>query len=77
MKYTSDEVPLIITARRMGWERAVEMVEPIIDKYGVEDYYIGPVGIFSSAIRTTSTKVDQNIDHILRVADWLLEPVTR
>lgn len=45
-------------------------VEPIIDKHGLEPYVLG-----SSIFNPTSkfTKVDQHLDQVLRIADWLLE----
>lgn len=49
---------------------AQELVDPIIDKHGLEQYSVGP-NIFAQTSKVTA--VDQHIDQTLRVADWLLE----
>lgn len=51
-----------------AWNAAVDMVKPIIDEHGLEEYKTG--AMFSSV--STMTKVDQHIDHTMRVANWLL-----
>ena len=52
------------------FEKACELVAPIIERHGVENYKIGNQVMVHG---TTMTKSEQHIDHILRVADWLLE----
>lgn len=51
-----------------AWQMASELVEPIIEKHGLEKYSSGV--IFQST--STFTAVDQHVDHILRVANWLM-----
>jgi len=58
-----------VATRRVAWEASQEMVKPIIEAHGLEQYSSGDQLFVKGAI---VTKVDQNIDHILRVADWLL-----
>lgn len=56
--------------RFKAWQLATQMVGPIIEEYGVEPYRVNG-GPFNTG--TTMTKVDQTIDSLIRVADWLLE----
>lgn len=58
-----------IVQRRATWDMASDLVAPLVEFHGVEDYSIGQL------LNQTSkfTKVDQHLEHILRVADWLLE----
>lgn len=53
------------------WKEAETLVSPIISKYGLGQHATGP-NVFSQT--TKVTPVDQHIGHIMRVADWLLEP---
>lgn len=55
--------------RLEAWNRASDLVRPIIDEHGLEIYRMG-AQMFNSG--STMTKVDQHIDHTMRVADWLL-----
>lgn len=59
---------LNIAKRVVIWEKAVSMVNPIIEKHGFKTYRLGdPFGNGS-----TFTEVDQHVEAILRVADWLI-----
>lgn len=58
--------------RLVAWSAAAEAVKPIVEQHGLEPYGAGG-NIFAPTTRFT--KVDQHIDHIMRVADWLLEPI--
>lgn len=60
-----------IVVRRVVFESANELVKPIIEQHGLEEYKQGSVAFFSTP--STMTKVDQHIDQIIRVADWLLD----
>lgn len=62
---TNEEVARRITT----WNTARDMVQPIVAIHGLEEYRSGaPFGQ-----QSTFTKVDQHLDHIMHVADWLLE----
>lgn len=52
-----------------AWNAAKEMVDPIVEQYGLETYQAG--AIFAPSFK--STPVDQHIDHIIHVAEWLME----
>lgn len=52
-----------------AWQRAVDMVEPIIEEYALERYSVDNI----NGATTTFTEIDQHIDQIIRVADWLLD----
>lgn len=45
------------------------LVDSIVSEHGLEIYRAGQV--FGST--STYTKVDQHIDHVIRVANWLLD----
>ncbi len=53
--------------RTEAWVTASKLVQPIVNEYELEDYPVGPM--FTAS---TNTKVDQHINHIMNVADWLL-----
>jgi len=53
--------------RTEAWVTASGLVQPLVLDHGLEAYPIGQ--IFSAS---TNTKVDQHINHIMNVADWLL-----
>ena len=72
MPRTQDQLNAHIFQRRMAWEAAVEMVIPIVADHGLEPYDSSS-NIF--APKMTNTKVDQNIRHIIDVAEWLLNPL--
>lgn len=50
------------------WEKANEMVGPLIEEHGVKDTTIGT--IFSTA--DVISPLDQHITAIIRVSDWLI-----
>lgn len=54
-----------------AWQMAMELVEPIIEKHGLETYKTGAPNIFAPPT-ATFTAVDQHIDNTIRVADWLM-----
>lgn len=67
----NSEFTQAVLERKAVWEMAAELVIPIVEDHGLEEYRSGPSNILMPAPHVT-TKVDQNIDHIIRVADWLL-----
>lgn len=75
-KRTKKETVKDIAVRRTAWDHAVEMVVPIIEDHGLEEYKVNYPGstIFHTS-NSSMTKVDQNVDHIIHVAEWLLEPI--
>lgn len=62
--------PEQLAERLTVWDRAAELVAPIVEKHGLETYKVGSTVI--SYGTSTFTSVDQHIDHILRVANWLI-----
>lgn len=58
-----------LSTRKYAWQAAAEMVEPIVDRFGLQPYRNTSGFVHQS----TTTAVDQNIDQIIRVADWLLD----
>jgi hypothetical protein len=55
--------------RKEAFISAGILIDPIVEKHEIEDIRDGAVfGPF-----TTSTAVNQHINHILYVADWLLK----
>lgn len=69
-KATTYTVPESMLERRAAWEIATELVIPIIEDHGLEEYKTGPAFLTHG---TTMTKVDQNVENIIRVANWLLD----
>lgn len=57
-----------IIKRKVIFETAAEMIDPIIEHHGLDSYRTG--GSYTSPGYTT-TKVDQHIAHIIYVANWL------
>lgn len=55
--------------RLAAWSKAEEIVERIVDKHGLELYKSGPP--FGHV--STYSPAEQHIEHILKVADWLLD----
>ena len=51
------------------WLIASQMVDPIIEKHGIELVQTGQM--FGPSFKVTA--VEQHIDHILKVADWLMD----
>lgn len=56
--------------RLKAWEQASQLVASIIAEHGLE-IYKGAAPAFSTP--SIFTKVDQHIDHIMNVANWLLQ----
>lgn len=61
--------PPFIIKRSIAWDMAVGKIEPLVNVHELESYR-GPAQAFSSG--PMYTKVDQHVEHILRVANWLL-----
>lgn len=59
-----------VNLKKQVWLTAQELVVPLVEDHGLEETKSG--GMLFVAPHTV-TKVDQNIDAIQRVADWLLE----
>ena len=59
----------LVSQRNVVFSAARELVDPIIFMHELTDQKIG--GPFNTT--TVISKVDQHIDQIVRVADWLLE----
>lgn len=57
--------------RHIAWERAKELVDAAVDKFGLKEHKNGPSG-FTLGYSTTDSEVDQYLDHIETVANWLL-----
>ena len=49
---------------------AKHVVDPLVEQHGLEPYQMGAPAFTRGS---TVTKVDQHIDNLLRVADWLLD----
>ena len=56
--------------RNTAWERAKDLVYPIIVENGIKAH-VSCGGLFCNEIM--HTEVEQHVDLIIRVADWLLE----
>lgn len=63
------EINSAVLHRRDVWEIAKDLVSTIIETHGLELYRTGSPFIPSA----TYTTVEQHLDHIERVATWLLE----
>lgn len=59
-----------IAHREQIFIKASVMLEPIVEQHGIADHRDGGSAIFVSAPMVT--KIDQHLDHIMRVADWLM-----
>lgn len=57
-----------IAIRGDVWEKANELVGPLVEEHGIEKVTLG--SIFSTG--DVVTPVDLHINSIIRVADWLL-----
>lgn len=49
--------------------KASVMLEPLVEQHGIEDHQDGGQ-LFVRGV--TVTAIDQHLDHIMRVADWLM-----
>lgn len=58
----------IIEERIEAWLAAKELIAPIIIEHGLEEYRSGPVFGHISTV----TKIDQHIDHVTHLANWLI-----
>lgn len=61
-----------IMLRKSVWLQAAEMIDPVVDKHGLEQYALGPAPVFTTP-PNKMTPVDQHLGHIQQVADWLME----
>jgi len=52
-----------------AWYAAAAAVKPVIEQHGLKDRATGNVLVANAWF----SAVDQHIDQIMRVADWLLE----
>ena len=69
MQKTVEEQKAELCQRRVVWDWASEMVAPIVEQHELKEYSMGST--FNRV--STTTVVDQHLDHIMRVADWLLD----
>jgi len=61
--------PITVKQRFDVWEIASKMVAPIIEQHDLEVLTTG--NAFTNSFKTS--KVEQHIEHILKVADWLMD----
>lgn len=57
--------------RLKAWNDASELVEPIVEKHGLNQ--ISPGGNMFGNGPAILTPVDQHIEHIFTVAEWLMK----
>lgn len=55
-----------------AWTLAAELVKPIIEQHTLKQTSPGS-SMFATG-NTVITPVDQHIEHIIGVAEWLMEP---
>jgi hypothetical protein len=60
---------LMLEDRVEAWKIAVTLVDPIVEKHGLDAVKLPSPAFTYPPI---STKVDQHVEHILRVASWLI-----
>lgn len=58
-----------VIVKRAIFDMASQMIDPIIEKHGLEEYR-SAAPVFHSG--SMFTKVEQHIDETIKVADWLL-----
>lgn len=51
------------------WKMASQLIDPMIEQHGIELVTSGPM--FGPTYKTT--KIEQHINHIISVADWLAD----
>jgi len=56
--------------RKKAWKKAAEFVNPIVEQHGLKEARTGVNPFTTSEIRTP---VEQHVETILIVAEWLLE----
>ena len=63
------QAEVVLKKRMEAWVTASHLVDPVIERHGIEAYTLG------QAFSTTSkvTAVEQHFDIITRLAEWLLE----
>ena len=54
-----------------AWIQAAALVQPIVDQHGITEQKLGG-GMFMNAT-TAHTPVSQHLEHIVNIADWLLD----
>lgn len=59
----------VVDARKKVWDMAEEMISPIIEKHGLELYSTSGSLISASGVWTP---VDQHLNHIFTLAEWLV-----
>lgn len=62
-----------MTERLLALIAAEEILGKIIDQHGLEDYELQTSFVIGPSRTTRMTQVDQHLDHVIRIADWLLE----
>lgn len=62
--------PDLLEQRRKAWSHAEEIVTPLLEKHGIEEYR-STHAVFVPT--TPVTKIEQHLDAIERVATWLLD----
>lgn len=63
--------PEVLIYRKTAWEIAQELLTPIFEKHGIEQFNLSSGNPFVAG--SPVTKVEQHLDAIERVASWLLD----
>lgn len=58
-----------VAYREKVFIKASVMLEPLVEQHGIEDHQDGGQ-LFVRGV--TVTAIDQHLDHIMRIADWLM-----
>jgi hypothetical protein len=66
---TREQMDRRIDYRERIFIKAGTLVAPIVEQHGIEDHQDGGA-IFVRGVNVTA--VEQHLEHIMRVADWLL-----
>jgi hypothetical protein len=59
----------VLQDRVDAWNAAIGLIEPIVEAHGLEEYHTSQTPFTRGS---TFTKVDQHINHVLNVANWLI-----
>lgn len=57
--------------RHLAWERARDLIDLVVDKFGLKEHLTKPSGL-TLGYSTTNTEVDQYLAHVKHLANWLL-----
>lgn len=63
--------PEEVAARQTAWGVAADLVAPIVEQHGLEEYAVRTGQPFATPT-STMTKADQHLAHVRDLADWLL-----